>query len=419
MHLIKRNGQSGWIKDEELIFTILCCGIAATLIFWPLLNSICCMVLFVYWAIFSRKHFSAKTKKSRWIILFASLFFISVIGVLNSENLKEAMLQLQKKSALLIFPIILGTTSVIAAVVFRRIFMVFAWSTFIGCLLGIVNGIRVYFTTGAVDHLYGYKLIVLKDMSPFMLGLCCTLSFLFLVDDIMKQRTNASALNRLNILLALFFFLFLFLLGNRNLLAGMSVIFVFYCFRLIADTFKRLLLIAALGVLFVVAVTFNPYFRLQWKDLVDFSSQNTIQLDNDRTLGRAWGGKTIRLSIWKCSLDILKENWVSGVGTGDVQDALQRAYENRKFYFASRYNSYNAHNQYIQVTVAHGIWGLLLFLCCIFLPLLKCFKKKDDRLYPLFLLCFALLCITESMLELNKGIIWYSFFNSIFMFRKV
>ncbi len=141
-------------------------------------------------------------------------------------------------------------------------------------------------------------------------------------------------------------------------------------------------------------------------------------MDKDESLGRGWGGKTIRLAIWECSLDILKEHWLTGVGIGNSQDELQKAYEKRKFYFASRYNKYNAHNQYIQQAIASGVLGLVVFLACIFIPLFRFIRQKDKLFYTLFLLCFAFICITESVLEISKGVIWYSFFNSIFVFNK-
>jgi O-antigen ligase len=139
-------------------------------------------------------------------------------------------------------------------------------------------------------------------------------------------------------------------------------------------------------------------------------------LDQDSSLGKRWGGKALRLAIWKCSADIIKHHWLFGVGTGDVQDSLQQSYENRKFYFASRYNRYNAHNQYIQIALATGVVGLLLLLSCIIYPI-WCYKKRfRGNLYLLFILIFAFICFSESILEASKGIIWYSFFNSIFAF---
>ena len=91
-----------------------------------------------------------------------------------------------------------------------------------------------------------------------------------------------------------------------------------------------------------------------------------IHLDQDSSLGRSWGGGVLRLAIWQCAFDIVREYPIIGVGTGDSQQALQDSYEKRKFYFASRYNKYNAHNQYIQQMVTHGIPDY----CC-YLPVLR------------------------------------------------
>jgi O-antigen ligase len=97
---------------------------------------------------------------------------------------------------------------------------------------------------------------------------------------------------------------------------------------------------------------------------------------------------------------------------------LQNAYEKRQFYFASRYNRYNAHNQYIQQAIASGVAGLLVFMACIFIPLFYFIRQRERLIYILFLFCFAFICITESVLETSKGVIWYSFLNSIFAFNK-
>jgi O-antigen ligase len=166
-----------------------------------------------------------------------------------------------------------------------------------------------------------------------------------------------------------------------------------------------------------VAVIYNPSLNYQWKDLIDFSEENSIQLDEDKSLGRGWGGKTVRLSIWKCSFDVIKDHWMWGVGTGDAQDELQKAYERRKFYFASMYNRYNAHNQYLQNLLMNGILALVVFLASVIYPLYLSLREGGNlRMYTIFLFAVALIFCTESYLEINKGIVFYSFFNSIFAF---
>jgi len=155
----------------------------------------------------------------------------------------------------------------------------------------------------------------------------------------------------------------------------------------------------------------------QWKELSGRANENVIILDQDASLGKSWGGKAIRLAIWSCSKDILQNNWLFGVGTGDVQDNLQEAYEKRKFYFASRYNRYNAHNQYLQLWIGNGIISPILLIGCLIIPLFLLYRNNTLKSpYTLFLVFSALIFFTESIFDTNKGIIWYSFFNSIFAF---
>jgi hypothetical protein len=47
----------GLLGNEELMFSIFCTGIAWSLIFWPLINSLFCIALAAYWLLFHRKIF--------------------------------------------------------------------------------------------------------------------------------------------------------------------------------------------------------------------------------------------------------------------------------------------------------------------------------------------------------------------------
>jgi O-antigen ligase len=166
----------------------------------------------------------------------------------------------------------------------------------------------------------------------------------------------------------------------------------------------------------ILSLLFIPSLQYKWKELVNFSQQNRIQLDKDASLGKSWGGTSIRIAIWQCSEDIINRHWLFGVGTGDVQDSLQAAYKHRKFYFAALYNKYNAHNQYLEMWLANGLPGLLIYILCIFVPLVMHIRERNALDYVLFLLLILVISFTESFLNVNKGTIWYSLFNSIFGF---
>jgi len=400
--------------NNPKIFTILCIGIAGSLVFWPVLNAFLGIVLFVYWAIFMRKNFSAERWK--WILIFVSLYLLVIIGSFYSANENEALFKLQQKSAIAMFPLVLGTAAGINKENCHAILLSFAWFTVAGCLFCFGYGTVHFITTGSTEMMTGYGMVVLKDMSPFMLALYCLLSFMYLLSRFYEGSFNTPKTKTVYMVVLLVLCGFLFLLGNRNVLFSWFIVMAFFFLKNFAGRTFRFFFFAMLMVAFVMSAIFNPSFRKQVNDLTDFSEQNEIQLDSDKSLGRAWGGKALRLAIWKCSGDVIKDHWLTGVGTGDAQDSLQAAYEKRQFYFASRYNVYNAHNQFIQQTIAHGISGLVLLAACLFVPMLRYVRKGDHQLYILFLVSFLCICLTESVLEISKGIVFYSFFNSIFAF---
>ena len=410
------------IQLQQHVFTIFGIVIAASLVFWPLLTSVASLLLFAYWLLGAKKNFSLSGDRLLFLVLFVSLYFLAIIGTFYSANTDEAFFKLQQKSALILFPVVFATAVAIDVKVCHRIMIAFAWLTMMGCLVCLGNGVYYFIANGSTAALHGYPMVILKDMSPFILGLYCLLSILYLLGAVYKG-TFKGRERTIYVVLLLSLSAFLFLLGNRNVLFSWIVVVIFFLMMYIMGRRLRFLLFALMLVALGGAAIINPSLHRQLRDLTDFSSGNVIQLDSDKSLGRGWGGKALRLAIWTCSMDIIKAHPLTGVGTGDVQDSLQAAYERRQFYFASRYNTYNAHNQFIQETIAYGIAGFILFAAGLLIPLTRYFRSLRSngvehyrQLYCLFLISFFIICITESILEISKGIVFYSLFNSIFAF---
>ncbi|MGB8191196.1 MAG: O-antigen ligase family protein [Chitinophagaceae bacterium] len=403
-------------KKQRQVFTALGAGITGSLVFLPLLTSFFSIFLFLYWAILATKKFSSNQNRLLLVLLFSSIYVLAIIGSFYSANTGEALFRLQQKTPLALFPLVFGTSVAMNKEVFHRIFISFVWFTLAGCLFCLGNGLMSYIQTGSTQMLHGYQMIVLRDMSPFMLGLFCLLSAMYLLHTLFKNKFAAGKEKRVYLGVLIMLSVFLFVLGNRNVLFSWSVVITFFFLKNIAGRTVRIAFFVVLATAFALTTLFNPSFHRQWKDLTDFSSSNSIQLDADKSLGRTWGGKAIRLAIWTCSMDIIRDHWLTGVGTGDAQDSLQASYEKRQFYFASRYNAYNAHNQFIQETIAYGIAGFILFTACLLVPMFLFAQSANRQLYWLFLLSFFIICLTESILEISKGIVFYSFFNSIFAF---
>lgn len=353
------------------------------------------------------------SRKTRLMLLFTSLYLVAIIGMLYTENTKTGLGLLRMQSAIFFFPLIFGTTSVLDNKLFERLFTHLLIATALASITGLVYGLYNYVYTGEIELLTGHHILLFHVLRPVLMGIFCLLSSIIAFERL----TAASSKMKMTLWIFISLMaLMIFLMGIRLIIFCWLMIVLYYFIKIFQKWSQRLLFIfASIILIFITGFTINPV-KKQWNELFDFSSSSNIVLDQDSSLGKQWRGKAIRIAIWKCSEGLLKRNWIAGVGTGDVQDSLQQAYEERKFYFASRYNRYNAHNEYLQMTLANGLPGLFVLLSCIFVPFFGYRKNYPGNMYLLFLLVFAMVGTTESLLQVNKGIIWYSFFNSIFAF---
>lgn len=123
-----------------------------------------------------------------------------------------------------------------------------------------------------------------------------------------------------------------------------------------------------------------------------------------------------RVEYIKASLNIIKENPILGVGTGDISVAFNDYYEksNSKL---TRENRLRSHNQYLAIAVAFGVVGLIWFLFSMIYPLYAD-KKNLNYLYIVFLLIMMLSMLTEDTLETQIGVTLFTFFNSFLVFAR-
>jgi O-antigen ligase len=139
---------------------------------------------------------------------------------------------------------------------------------------------------------------------------------------------------------------------------------------------------------------------------VEVAVENTIASTNE-----SFNSTTGRIEIWKETISLLPEYWLLGTGTGDVKDVLNKEYQENDFAYGYE-KSLNAHNQYLQSFLALGIIGLLLFLLTIITPWLM--RSSYHPLLLMLLFILALNCLTESMLEAQRGAIFFALMISIF-----
>jgi hypothetical protein len=120
---------------------------------------------------------------------------------------------------------------------------------------------------------------------------------------------------------------------------------------------------------------------------------------------------TMRLDFWETALHIIKQNFLFGVGTGDVESAFKMQYQKENTSLHKEWQL-RSHNQYLETTVGLGIIGLLLFLIRLFAPFFS--NKKLSVLFILFILIEVLSFINEDTLETQAGVTFCIFFTQLF-----
>jgi O-antigen ligase len=113
---------------------------------------------------------------------------------------------------------------------------------------------------------------------------------------------------------------------------------------------------------------------------------------------------------------VFLRNPILGVGIGDVQDESVKEYirdNNTEAYT----NKYNAHNDWLQILLTTGTVGFVLFLN-FFLRLVKKAWVSKDLYMISFVIFYVVVSMTESILERNKGILFFSFFITFFFILK-
>ena len=136
---------------------------------------------------------------------------------------------------------------------------------------------------------------------------------------------------------------------------------------------------------------------------------------NYRKYGNANGSSVFqRVEYIKASLGLIKSNPVLGVGTGDIVDAFANYYEATNSKLRPEYR-FRSHNQYLSITVAFGVVGLVWFLFSILYPILVD-KKNRNYFYLVFLFIMMLSMLTEDTLETQIGVTLFAYLNSFLVF---
>ncbi len=116
-----------------------------------------------------------------------------------------------------------------------------------------------------------------------------------------------------------------------------------------------------------------------------------------------------RIIYWNTAFEIIRDNWLLGVGTGDVKNEFRLMHQEINQGLAERY-WLRAHNQFLTFFVTFGIVGFGYYLY-LFAYSFRMYRKHF--LTVAFLLIGFIACLTEDTLETQAGVTFFSFFFAL------
>ncbi|KOY86494.1 hypothetical protein AD998_10370 [bacterium 336/3] len=383
-------------------------------------NSVALLLLSVTWLVdTSWKTKWKNLKKEPFVWIWIAFFFLMLAGLLYTDkaNMAWGWNILQRILPLMAIPLILLSTQRFDDTWIHRFFLLFVLALFGAMVFALGKAFYLYTKENDITIFYNERLSGLIRMSGIYLASFIGVAMLILSEYIYPRKTQYKNWQKIFFVFLFAFFGVMMLLLNIRMAIGAFMIV--YAILLIWKIGWKGVVIAGVGFVVVgVVIANNTILKTKFKEAINVKEKiilrDTIDHSLD-TLGRGWGGRALRVAIWDCSTDILKEDWLLGVGTGDTQTELTKVYRKNNFLFASEFNAgYNAHNQFLETWLTVGIVGFILLLLNFGYLLKKAIIHKNYLLFG-FTLFVVLNCMTETYLQRQKGVSVYAFMASMLL----
>tara|TARA_B100000795_G_scaffold267108_1_gene251362 strand:+ start:1623 stop:2858 length:1236 start_codon:yes stop_codon:yes gene_type:complete len=340
----------------------------------------------------------------RFFLLNTSLYIIYLLAFFSNHKGAIGSL-LETSSSMLFLPLVFNV--LISHVRFDqrvrlKFYNLFITSTFLFAIL-ILSNVLLDDATIYYSNWYTNKARTIIENSifigqhPIYASVFFGMSILFAV-DILKNTENKIS-NKLFYYGAVFFnlFLLLFFLSKGVVLALLITLFAVF-FTNAKWTKKRIafLLISV----FLISCLFT--FNRRMNELINIDTYKTVNTNYSTGL---------RVGIYKCVYGLAKDNWILGYGPGNTQEVLNDCYALDSPVLLKKI--YNSHNQYLDVLLKTGIFGLLVFLSFLIINYVKA-KENKNFIVTYILIFYCIIFLIENILLRQSGVILFYFFLTFF-----
>jgi len=403
-------------KNKIKIYNYLTILIAV----FPILGLKKSVFTIIIWALFSifivfseKTHKTISKKDGIDLLVLTSYYFAFVISFFFIDDRALASRFLEKNIVFLLFPLfmIVNKNFIFTDTLKKALYSFIFSNLILASYIWIIIFSKGYSKTMAADNYYNPTIRnIFSDVSgihlPY-LGILFVFPSLILLKDILFSEKKVSILNCARLLAISLLIFSVVAFAARLALFSFLLVSLFLVFKITKGVGIKILFISGL-LLLLLAVFIVPSSKKRIDDVLNTKlilpnkNQNSSEVN-------------FRYGIYHCASTLLKENWIIGVGPGNVQKQLDDCYSSYTYknYDDYRQIEYNSHNQYIDICLKYGVFGLIAFLIFLFWGV-----NTKDQIYHVFLFIILLGLVTENLFDRQIGVVFFTFFNSLFFINK-
>jgi O-antigen ligase len=338
--------------------------------------------------ILNRSKFSFRNFISRsWDILLYILILIA--GLLWTSDLGVGLRVLETSFSLLAIPVIFGFVTPHKDRFSYRVSQFFIYGTLTASVICLVAALWKFSEVGNLEYFFYYELTASINSHPTYHAY-----YVIFAITMLLYQLNEGKIARVwvTVLSVVFLFFVLILTSGRTAYAGLLLVFSFFILKSLLEpiTSFRWIAVGLIGVMIVllVALFFGNYFS---------------------HVGDYWE----RLELWRSALKA-NTSPLFGVGTGDYKSVLNEFYRNAGLEKFAQ-DSYNSHNQFIQVYFVHGLVGLGSFFILLIRPIyISVIRRKV--LGTLLFFPFIIYGLNEVFLDRYQGVVFFLLVHQLIAF---
>lgn len=339
-------------------------------------------------------------------LIFPLLFFaVYLVGLFWTDTHGMRTVVVERKLSFLIFPLLFLLHPPFSSKERSSLWISFISGGLLYSLISVIQASLSFASSGNRDSFFSSALSY--ELHPSYSAFYLVMMIAYLMWQLFRMGSN-SRFRIAGFILIFWFSLFVFLLASKAGIISLLLICVLLMiyFLFLRKKVKQLIWVLGVGILlvfFFVRFASVPFER--------FRNAFTVAEISDEELFSKYGSSiesnVVRRMIWKCGFELVHEN-PFGVGSGDANTALMQKYKEKGMSGAYS-KEFNAHNQFLQTSIATGWIGLVLLLVFFIQNFVFSWRRGNYLLFGFLLVC-ALNLMVESMFETQAGIVFIILF---------